>query len=75
MDAGVIIGPDGRFSGFAWGENIGWINFGITSGVRTSFTTEKPAPILGIGRLLMMLAGLAIIGTRKARVRAPASVG
>jgi hypothetical protein len=75
MDAGVTIGADGRFSGFAWGENIGWINFGITSGVRTSFTTEKPAPVLGIAGLLAMLAGLAIVGTRKARVHAPAPVG
>ena len=29
LDFGFNIAGDGAMSGFAWGENIGWINFGI----------------------------------------------
>ena len=30
-DYGVTIDGNGNFDGFAWGENIGWINFGISN--------------------------------------------
>jgi len=37
----------------------------VPSGVRTSFSPEKPAPALGLAGLLLMLASLSILGLRK----------
>ena len=57
VDYGVEIDPNtGKFSGYAWGENIGWINFEYTGsstyGVETSWDGDSnsdaiPDPVEG----------------------------
>lgn len=66
-DGGVTIDPaTGSFSGYAWAENVGWINFDGSGTIAYNVVARQvhgwPIPALGTAGVMVLTLLLAGIG-------------